>query len=152
MDLGLFEKSEGPSQQGVLDLGLFEKSKGPSQQGVLDLGLFDKSKGPSQQGTWTLDVVQLQNSPRKSYLNRRKLLKIRLARFARGCARLDSVYLMSPVTSSRHPCLEGLRPKRRARLTFRPQSLGGSRRGLGSWTFWYVQETLPRGGLGPWSR
>ena len=136
-----------------MDLGLFEKSKGPSQQGVLDLGLFDKSKGPSQQGTWTLDVVQLQNSPRKSYLNRHKLLNIRLARFARRCARFDSVYLMSPVTSSRYPCLEGLRPKRRARLTFRPQSLGeGPGGGLGPWTFWDVQETLPRGGLGPWSR
>ena len=29
MDLGLFEKSNGPPQGGVLDLGRFEKSKDP---------------------------------------------------------------------------------------------------------------------------
>ena len=50
MDLGLFEISKGPSQQGLLDLGLFEISKGPSQQGPLDIGFFGMTKGPSQQG------------------------------------------------------------------------------------------------------
>ena len=48
LDLGRFEKSNGPSQEGLLDLGLFEISNGPSQQGLLDIGLFEMSNGPSQ--------------------------------------------------------------------------------------------------------
>ena len=39
LDLGLFEKSNGPPQGGVLDLGLSGGSKPPPQGGVLDLGL-----------------------------------------------------------------------------------------------------------------
>ena len=50
LGLGRFEKSKGPSQEGLLDLGLFEIPKGPSQEGLLDLGLFEISNGPSQQG------------------------------------------------------------------------------------------------------
>ena len=85
-------------QQGVLDLALFEKSKGPFQQGALDLALSGTSKPPFQQGVLDLgpdeDPWQRWRRPRKSHPN---CLKIRLARFARGCARLCSVYWMAPM-------------------------------------------------------
>ena len=63
LDLGRFEKSNRPSQEGLLDLGLFEISKGPSQQGLLDLGLFEISNGPSQQGLLDIGLFEISNGP-----------------------------------------------------------------------------------------
>ena len=77
MDLGLFEISKGPSQQGLLDFRFFEISNGPSQQGLGAsspmLGHcqhvkkwpqnFEFSKGPSQQGPLDIGLFEISNGP-----------------------------------------------------------------------------------------